>query len=129
LFLVGVEANGIIYAYALDHTDDSFTRVATISSGFSGVMGLEFDRELNYLWATCDDTCDGRSAVLQISDGSFVVTRVFERPAAMPNVNNEGFAIAPQAECASGMRPAFWSDDAATGGYALRRGGLSCAPF
>jgi hypothetical protein len=92
-------------------------------------MGLEFDRELNYLWAVCDDTCDGRSAVLQIAEGRFVVTHLFERPAAMPNLNNEGFAITPQAECVSDVRPTFWSDDAATGGYAIRRGTVSCRPF
>jgi hypothetical protein len=38
-----------------------------------------------------------------------------------PNINNEGFAVAPQAECASGLRPVFWSDDANTGGTAIRQ--------
>ena len=130
LFFVGVEANGVIYAYALDQADDSFTRIATISSGFSGVMGLEFDRELGYLWAVCDDGCDGRSAVFQITpQGAFVVTRVFERPAAMPSLNNEGFAMASQAECVGGVKAAFWSDDSETGGHAIRRGSLTCTPF
>src|SRR5690606_4083440 len=55
LFFVGVEATGAIYAYALNHVDGTFTRVASIVSGFSGVMGLEFDAELGRLWATCDD--------------------------------------------------------------------------
>jgi hypothetical protein len=130
LFFVGVEANGIIYAYALNHADTTFTRIAAITSGFTGVMGLEFDRELSYLWAVCDDTCGGRSAVLEMTgQGRFAVTRVFERPASMPNLNNEGFAVAPQAECANNLKPAYWADDAATGGNAIRRGSLACSTF
>ena len=57
LFFVGVEANGIIYAYALNHATNSATRVATIVTGFPGVMGLEYDRDTGNLWATCDDGC------------------------------------------------------------------------
>ena len=34
LFFVGLEANGIVYGFALDQTSSSFTRVATFSSGF-----------------------------------------------------------------------------------------------
>ena len=29
----------------------------------------------------------------------------------MPNLNNEGFAIAPQAECVNGLKPVFYADD------------------
>jgi hypothetical protein len=53
---VGIEQNGVIYAYALNHADGSFTRVATIASGLIGVMDLQFDRETYDLWAVCDDT-------------------------------------------------------------------------
>jgi hypothetical protein len=118
IFFVGVEANGVIYGYALNHANNTFTRVATIVSGFVGVMGLEFDRELNNLWAVCDDGCGGRSAVLQIATidqptpGRFVVTRRFERP-----------------ECSGGRKPAFWADDSETGGHSIRRGTVSCTPF
>jgi hypothetical protein len=38
LCLVGVEATGTIHAYALDHVAGTFTRVATIASGFPSVM-------------------------------------------------------------------------------------------
>jgi hypothetical protein len=51
----------------------------------------------------------------------------FERPAAMPNLNNEGFTIAPLAECSGGQRAVFWSDDTGTGGHAIRRGSMSCS--
>ena len=58
--------------------------------------------------------------------GRFVVTNIYERPAGMPNLNNEGFAIAPQAECVNGLKPVFWADDSNTGGHALRAGTLNC---
>jgi hypothetical protein len=117
-------------AYALDHASGGFSRVATIASGFPGVMALEFDRDLNDLWAVCDDGCQGRSAVLRIdpATGTFAVARVFERPGEMPNLNNEGFAVAPTAECLSNRRPAYWADDSETGGHAVRRGTLPCTP-
>jgi hypothetical protein len=130
LFIVGLEANGSLYAFALNHADNTSTLITTIFSGFSGVMGLEFDRELNYLWAVCDNNCSGRSAVLEINGlGQFVVTRTFDRPANMPNLNNEGFALAAQAECTGGQKPVYWADDDQTGGFSIRRGTLTCTAF
>lgn len=136
IFFVGVEANGIVYAYALNHTDNTFTRVATITTGFPGVMGMEYDHELNYLWVTCDDGCGGKSLTLEIDTGAasptkgkFVVTHTFDRPATMPNINNEGFAIAPQSECAAGQKFVFWSDDGETGGHSIRRATVPCTRF
>ena len=89
----------------------------------------KFDRDLNDLWAVCDNTCAGRSAVLRIDSGSgkFVVSSVYERPASMPDINNEGFAIAPETECVGDRKPAFWADDSDTGGNSIRRGNLPCA--
>ena len=131
LFFVGVEANGNIYAYALNHANDTFTRIATISTGFVGVMALEFDRELNNFWAVCDDGCQGRSVVLEINgSGRYVVTRTFNGPAGIPTtMNNEGFAMASQAECVNNLKPAFWADDSDTGGHSIRQGTLQCSPF
>ena len=126
LFFVGVEQDGVVYAYALDQTTSAFTRVATIVSGFPGVMELEFEPETSHLWAVCDDTCQGRSATLDIVQGKFVVTNVFERPAGMPNRNNEGFAIAPQDECVDGHKPVFWTDDGNIDNHAIRGGTINC---
>lgn len=133
LFFVGVEGTGVIYAYALNHTDSTFVRVATIQSGHPGVMGLEFDRDRGYLWAICDDTCNNLANVLTVdrapsspSVGRFIVRGTFERPATLPNVNNEGFAIAPETECVGGQKSVFWSDDNNTSGHSLRRGSLPC---
>jgi len=129
LFFVGLEANGTIYAYALDHVGGGFTRVATIASGFPAVMDLQLDRDLGDLWAVCDDTCLGRHAVLRISPttGAFAGVAMFDRPGGMPNLNNEGFAIAPAAECVADRKPVFWADDSETGGHALRTGNLPCS--
>jgi len=136
LFLVGVEANGRVYAYALNHVAGTFVRVASFASGFAGVMGLEFDRELNQLWVVCDDGCSGRSAIFEIDTrtgsatlGRFITTRLFARPTGMSNLNNEGFAVGSQAECVASTKTVFWADDAATSGHALRRGTVSCLPF
>jgi hypothetical protein len=127
LFFVGLEGGGI-YAYALD-AGGGYTRVATVpSTGLAGVMELEFDAATGKLWAVCDDTCDGRSATLEIgANGLLAATAVIERPAGMPNLNNEGFAMAPQSQCVAGAKSVFWSDDSSTGGYALRQGSIECA--
>lgn len=136
VFFVGVEGTGQIHAYALDHVSGGFTRLASFTSGFSTVMDLTFDTELGQFWAVCDDTCQGRTAVLRIdtqagsaTQGRFVVAQRFERPTGMPNLNNEGFTFAPLAECVDGKRPALWADDGETGGFSLRGGFITCTPF
>lgn len=136
VFFVGVEGTGRIYGYVLDHVLGSFTRVATITNPQASVMDLEFDRDLGILWSWCDNTCNNRAAVLAIETtvgspnrGRFVVRAFFDRPTGLPNVNNEGFAIAPEAECVGGEKAVFWSDDDQTGGNALRQGSVLCGPL
>ena len=136
LFFVGIEGNGTIYAYALDHVGGGYTRVATIASGNPGIMDLNFDRDVGYLWAACDDSCQGRTNVLDIDTrvgsptrGKFYIRRGFERPSAMPNINNEGFAITPEASCVGGFKPVFYSDDSNTNLHAIRRDSIPCGPF
>ena len=95
LFFVGVEGTGQVLAYALNSATDTFTRVATIASGFPSVMALEYEAESGHLWVFCDDTCDGDSRTFDIAqsgvnDGKFVSTNAFMRPAGMANLNNEG---------------------------------------
>nr|WP_198541295.1 lamin tail domain-containing protein [Parafrankia soli] len=127
LYFVGLEANGTIYAYALDQTGGGYTRIATVPSGFAGVMDLEYEPSSGHLWAACDDTCQGRTATLDVNaQGQLAVTAVYERPTGMANYNNEGFAIAPQETCASGLKPVLWSDDANDASHALRAGTLNC---
>jgi Ca2+-binding RTX toxin-like protein len=125
LFLVGLEAGGGVYAYALA-PGGAFTRVAAFASGFPSVMDLEFEPETGHVWAVCDDTCNGRIATLDVTAGAFAVSGLYERPADLPNLNHEGFAIAPQSSCVAGRKPAVWSDDSNTGGHALRAGTITC---
>jgi hypothetical protein len=136
LFLVGLEANGVLYAYALDHEGNGSRRIATIASGFPGVMGVEFDREVGYLWTACDDSCEGQTAVLRIDNvaasptfGRFVVRRKFARPSTLPNINNEGIAFAPEAECSGGQKAFFWADDGESSGHSIRRDTIPCGVF
>lgn len=129
LFFAGVEATGTIYAYALTQAGGGYTRVATIASGFPGVMDLEFEPATGHLWAACDDTCQGRTSTLDLNaQGRFAVTATFNRPTGMANYNNEGFAIAPQTACAGGHKPVVWSDDSNDSSHALRAGTLNCTP-
>ena len=128
LFFIGLEANGTVYAYALDLVGGGFTKVATISSGFTGVMDLQYDRDLENLWAVCDDGCQGRSTVLGVNaSGAYTPGAIYDRPSSMPNINNEGFAIAAATECVADRKPAFWSDDNNTDGNAIRSGTISCS--
>ena len=131
LFLVGIEQGGKIHAYALNQAANTFDRIATFASGFISVMALEYEPETKRLWAHCDNSCDGRSATLEIAqsgadDGKFVVTNTFARPTGMGNLNNEGFAISGQNECEDDRKPVFWTDDDNSDGHSIRAGTLNC---
>jgi hypothetical protein len=136
IFLVGVEANGIVYAYAFDHVGGGFQRVATFSSGHAGVMSLQFDREVGNLWSYCDNTCGNRAGVLQIDTnpasptrGRFKLRRIFDHPSSLPNSNNEGTAFAPESECVGGFKGFYFTDDDQLNGHAIRRDSIPCGSF
>jgi hypothetical protein len=126
LFFVGVEGNGNVYGYALDHAANTFTRVATISSGQGGIMDLAWDREHGYFLGYCDNTCGNKTTLLRLTAGAFQIGRVFGPPSTLPASNNEGITFAPASECTAGQRGFFWSDDDQQGGHAIRRGSLPC---
>ena len=136
LFLVGLEYNGQVYAYALNQSGSSYVRIASFASGHKEIMDLSFDRDNGILWAYCDDGCDNRSNLLAIdtkagspTKGKFVVRKGYNRPKSMPDTNNEGIAIAPESECANQLKSFFWADDSKKGGHALRRGTVPCGPL
>ena len=129
LFFVGVEGTGMVHAYALDHSGSGFNRIASFTSGFPAVMGIEFDRETGNLWAICDNTCGNATTVLGIDSGAFVVKKKFARPSTLPDSNNEGIAIAPESECVAGVKPFYWADDSHFGGFALRTASVACGPL
>jgi Lamin Tail Domain len=131
LFFAALENDGKLYAYALS-ADGTFHRVATVATGMTSVMDVHFDRDLHRIWALCDNTCSVSSTLLKIDAGSFVPDVVYARPAGLPNVNIEGFAIAPESTCTNASREVVWSDDgiSAAGheGHALYSGTYPCGP-
>ncbi len=137
LFFVGLEANGTVYAYALDHVvSGGFRRIASFASGNAVIKSLSFDRETGYLWAQCGAGCGNQSRVLTVDTntasptfGRFGVQRQFLSPSTMPNIGNEGFTIAPESQCVSGFKSVFWTDDGATGGHSLRADTIACGRF
>lgn len=135
LYVVAVEGTGLLYVLALDQTDavqESAHLVATIdpqlrtNAGPPGVMDVVWDPETARLWAVCDDSCDGTTVNLGLSEGTWSITAAYDRPAGMPNLNNEGFALAPQSTCVAGAKPVLWSDDGDTDGHSLRAGTFPC---
>ena len=126
LFFVGVEGTAAVYAYALGD-DGGFARVATVGTGLALVADVQFDADRGALWVVCDEACDGRIELDEIGpDGTFATTHVYDRPSGAANLANEGFALAPQAECTGGTVATFYVDDAATDGRSLRTGTLTC---
>ena len=126
IFFVGVEQNGQIIGYALDLTNGLFNRVTTIASGFPTIVDLSYTRESTHLWAVCDNSCNGLTKTLDVVGGNFAATDTYARPALAPNLHNEGFAIAPRAECVNGRKPVFYADDSNDNSHALRAGTINC---
>ncbi|MFD3996019.1 lamin tail domain-containing protein [Streptomyces sp. NPDC058548] len=126
VFLLGVEGTGAVHAYVLQDSGTA-TRVATIASGMAGVMELQWEPQAARLWMVCDDTCGGLHKTMKIgSAGTFAPAASYQRPSGMPDLNNEGFAVAGADECVAGTKPVYWSDDSNTSGHALRRGTIAC---
>lgn len=126
LFFVALENDGQLYAFALD-SDGTAHKVATIASGFPALADVSWDPELQRLRAVTDDTVDGRTSLLAVgTDGSFAVDVAYDRPAGMPNLNNEGLAVAPQSRCVGGLKEVVWADDGDTDGHSIRRGTIRC---
>ena len=140
LFLVGVEGDGNtdgdatpsegrVYAYALND-DGSFKRIATVSGEDTGAMDLLFDTETNLLFDTCDELCGTtlRTFALNPKSGKFELQHTYAPPEQMSDeIANEGFALAPRAQCSDGTRPVFWADDGDTDGHSLRAGTIDCS--
>jgi hypothetical protein len=136
LFVVGLEANGSLYVYALDHNGSSSQRVATVVTGAVSVNDVHFDRDVGYLWAYCGGSCANIATILDIDTGAssptrgrFVVRAVYQAPATLTSVANEGLALATENRCAGGLKSIFWSDDDGAGGHALFESSIPCGTF
>jgi hypothetical protein len=133
LFFVGVEQTGMVYGFALDHDSGASALLASITTRYPGVVGLEHDRDVGQLWLWCDDLCGNFASVFEIDGpdsptaGRFTEHHWLARPSGLSNSNNEGIAIGSEAECSDGLKPFFWTDDNDAGGQSLRRGHVRCA--
>ncbi|MFD7731835.1 hypothetical protein ACFV6F_15785 [Kitasatospora phosalacinea] len=126
VFFVGVEGSGTVYGYVLLEAG-GFTKVATVSSGMSGVMEVTWEPQAQRMWVVCDDNCSGQLRTFQVNgSGAFALTATYSRPSGMSNINNEGFTLAGAGECAGGSKPVYWADDSNTSGHALRKGSITC---
>ncbi|MFW6775855.1 lamin tail domain-containing protein [Nocardioides sp. CPCC 205120] len=126
VFLVGVEATGDVLAYALG-ASGTFTRVASFASGFPGVMEVQHDPATGAVWVYCDEACGGRTTLFEVdASGAFAPTVTHARPAGMPDIANEGLALAPVSRCTDGLREVVWADDSSTDGHAIRTGAITC---
>lgn len=96
LFFVAVEDGGQVFAFALN-SDGTAQRVAEVKPGLAGVMALDYDTELDGLWAVCDDGCGGAAAFITLNGTVDPDVVHYARPEGLPNANNEGFATAPAA--------------------------------
>ncbi|MBE7161804.1 MAG: lamin tail domain-containing protein [Williamsia herbipolensis] len=134
VFFVAMEKTGKLYGFVLNE-DNTFSLVATVATGFPTIMDVLWDPARHALWATCDNSCQGRSSWVEIDtaagpdQGTFVPTTVHARPTgAVDNLNNEGFTTQPAAECSGGTESAYWSDDTDDGNHWLRTASVDCSP-
>jgi hypothetical protein len=129
LFVVGLESQKDLYFFALG-SDGSVDLIATIATELTGIMGLEYDACVGYLWAYCDDTCGNRAEILSmLPSGEFARRASVAAPPTLPDINNEGIAVAPESECTEGVKPFYWVEDGNTGGHVLRAGTIPCGAF
>ena len=127
LFAVAVEGTGDLHFFSLTLRKGATpVLVKTERSGFPWAMDVAYDADRKSLWALCDDSCGGVYNLLRVVDGDFTVAASYNRPAEMPNLNNEGMAIAPRSTCVDGSQEVVWTDDGDTDGHSLRIGSLPC---
>jgi hypothetical protein len=129
LYFMALEDDGHLYGYALNG-DGSYARVADVDTGLGRAMDVQYDPQLQRVWAMCDNTCSVAFSVLKIdAEGTLVPEVKYAAPASLPIVNIEGFALTPT--CVDGDREITWSDDSLSAqgspGHALYGGSLPCS--
>ncbi len=125
LFLVGVEGDGGLYAFALNQ-DGTSTLISRIETRLRGVMALDWDTNLGVLWAVCDDSCSNTSAQVTFTGAAHPAVVQITKPAGLLVANFEGFATSPRCTPGTQTRPVWWFQDGIRPG-SLRVGTLPCA--
>jgi len=126
LYFLALEKNGDLYAYAL-HGDGTSHRVAQVDTGMPAIAEVQWDADLQRIWAVTDNTSSGSTELLGMSGtGALIVDAVYDRPAGLPNDNLEGFAVAPDSTCGDGVKEVVRSDDGNNDGHSLWSGTIDC---
>ncbi|NLC98992.1 MAG: hypothetical protein GX678_07940 [Actinomycetales bacterium] len=127
LFVAAVEATGNLHFFSLP-VGGAPVEVKVERSGFPWSMDVAYDADRKMLWALCDDSCGGVYNTLKVTNGDFAVSNSYQRPGGMPNLNNEGMAIAPWSTAVDGKVEVVWADDGDTDGHSLRARQLELPP-
>jgi hypothetical protein len=99
------------------------------------VKHVQYEPDKQRISALSDNTCSVTSTLLKTNATGAIVPDVrYARPAdataGLPNVNIEGFAIAPDSTCVDGSKQVVWSDDGISAadhqGHALYAGTFPC---
>ncbi len=136
LFVVGVEATGVLYVFALSTDGSGAQKLSEFSSGHVSVNALELDRDVGYLWSYCGASCADVASVIDIdttpgsnTHGRFVVRAKYQSPSSLSGAANEGIALGAELRCSNGMKPFIWTDDAANNNHALLADTVPCGAF
>lgn len=108
-FAVGIESTAEVMFLKLDRAGNKATLTQRIAPGFEAVASLNY--EDGALRISCDDACEGRSAIVG-SDGTLSYQA---RPTGIDNLATEGFA---SFATSCGTRY-LWADDGATLGSGI----------
>ncbi|MCF2707334.1 lamin tail domain-containing protein [Arcanobacterium haemolyticum] len=122
VFFVALEDNGHVYALILSE-DGSARVIADIDSQIGGAMALNYDRLTGKLWIASDNGYAGVIAQADFTGTADVEVAHLARPAGLPDVNHEGFALSD--ECGAGTRMAWFFEDGVAQG-ALKAVALPC---
>ncbi|MDO5049942.1 MAG: lamin tail domain-containing protein [Actinomycetaceae bacterium] len=118
VFVVALEDGGKVYAFVL--TDEGPVLLTSYDSFIGGAMGLDYSRKT--LRVAADNGYNGVTAEIFFDGTSSPRVVHYERPAGMPNLNNEGYA---ESDCVDGSAFAWFFADGEEPA-ALRVVSISC---
>ena len=103
-------------------------RVATITSGQAGVMGLEFDPDNGTLWAGVTTPAATRPPCWESPAPATAASwsAPLQPPHRHGRLQQRGHRLRPQLRMLGRTRSFFWCDDSNNETHALRRGTLNC---
>lgn len=129
VFVVALEDDGKVYAFSLagegaaatSESGSNATLLTSYDSFIGGAMGLDYSRKS--LRVLSDDGYEGVIAEIFFDGTNSPRVVHYERPAGMPNLNNEGYA---ESTCVEGAGFAWFFADGETPA-ALRAVPISCS--